>query len=584
MKKIIYLTLSLLICTTAYSQHILKDTDDVKWYQGIHQEYVYTHYNTSLLFTGEYLFYKLYCMNSVSKLLTKTSKVAYVELVGENGDVVFKHKILLEEGAGQGDFFIPTSVPSGNYKLLAYTKWMRNGTGNNFFQGDISIINPYRGDQSVFQNSTSQTKENNTQTIKRTSSKVALQLSSESIKNRSKGSVKISSIAGQGYGNYSISIRKLEDYNQAQQVNAVDYNATISNNKSKQRQVGDVIYMPEFKGEMISGKIFDKTTKKPIANKDVAVSVAENESVLDITTSNQNGVFYFHVSPGYNGNQAIFQTVDQAPANYDIVLDTHESIAQDNLDFHQFNISSSMEDMIVERSIHNQIQNGFFSVKPDTVKTFAPKPPFYGNPQNVYELDDYTRFPTVNETVIEIIEHAWTRKDDNGKRVFVVRGREFDPYFGSDLLPLVMVDGIFVQDHEKIIAYDARKIKSISVLRDEYYYGDIVYKGVLALKTIKGEFYKEFNDSYLKKEALFTPQPKKNYFVQKYNSNTIDQVDNRIPDYRHQLMWIPNVSLDQQSKIFEFFTSDVKGVYEISLEGFTNAGAPVSLKKTFVVD
>ena len=89
--KLFYLAISFTICFKVNSQHILKDQEDVQWYQGIHQEYVYMHFNTSLLFTGEYLFYKVYCLNSVNKQLTKTSKVAYVELLAESGELVFSH-------------------------------------------------------------------------------------------------------------------------------------------------------------------------------------------------------------------------------------------------------------------------------------------------------------------------------------------------------------------------------------------------------------------------------------------------------------------------------------------------------------
>jgi len=131
-----------------YAQYVLKNDSDVEWYKSIHHERVFVHHNTSLLFTGEYLYYKLYCFNESIDNLSKTSKIAYVELIGEHGQIIFKHKIKLDEGLGQGDFFVPTSIPSGNYKLLAYTQWMRNASGNNFFSSDISIINPYKVNQS----------------------------------------------------------------------------------------------------------------------------------------------------------------------------------------------------------------------------------------------------------------------------------------------------------------------------------------------------------------------------------------------------------------------------------------------------
>ena len=58
-------------------------------------ERVYLHNNSSLLFPGDYLYYKCYVQRLDSKKLSKLSKVVYVELVNENGGVVFSHKLSL---------------------------------------------------------------------------------------------------------------------------------------------------------------------------------------------------------------------------------------------------------------------------------------------------------------------------------------------------------------------------------------------------------------------------------------------------------------------------------------------------------
>jgi hypothetical protein len=581
-----------------YAQYVLKNDSDVGWYKSIPQERVFVHHNTSLLFSGEYLYYKLYCFNESTDNLSKTSKIAYVELIGEHGQIIFKHKIKLIAGLGQGDFFVPTSIPSGNYKLLAYTQWMKNASGNNFFSSDISIINPYRGNQREILSKDieiEKTPKNNSQrnnynsklsvnNIETADNLVKLYTDIESYKSRSKVVLTIKATSGiNSLGNYSISVRKIDTILTASMPTSVNYKHLFNNIKKKSKTVGDEIFMPEFKGEMFTGKVLNKNTNLPEPNKDIALSIINNESFLDITKTNKDGIFYFHITTNYYGDDAIFQVVDKHPENYIVKLNEHQPMSPKKLKYYQFKMTSKMKSLILERSINNQIQNGFFSVKPDTIKTITPQAPFYGNHQDVYNLDDYTRFPDVKETVIEIIEHAWTKKDNNGKQVFVVRGREFDPYYGSDLLPLVMVDGVFIQDHERIIEYQAKKVKSISVLRDEYYYGSQIYKGIINIKTIKGEFDKELSEAYLKKVKLFKPRPKKNYFNQWYDDATKKE-SSRIPDFRQQLLWMPEFKLRNIEQGIEFFTSDIKGVYEITFEGFTNQGKPISVKKTFSVN
>lgn len=581
MKKLLVITVFFLAnhCLT-HAQHVLKDKDDVAWYNSIAQEEIYVHYNSSLLFTGEYLYYKLYCRNSKSNTYSKTSKVAYIQLVNENGVSFFEHRVLLENGFGQGDFFIPTSIPSGNYKLIAYTHWMRNGKKHNFFASDISVINPYKGDQnSILTTDSNHAVIEGENSIR--SDKIHLSTESSVYNTRSKVRLSVKNINGSGFGDYSVSIRKVDNINKAPFVRSSNYRSQFNNNVSVSRKVDEQIFMPEFKGEMLSGRIIDKDNNT-VAKKDVVLSLANNESVIDVATTNKKGTFYFHLKPGYSGNDAVLQVLDDSPGNFKIELNEFDPIDANNLKFYKFQLTPQSKDQILQRSVANQIQNGYFSIKPDTVKTKIPEPAFYGNNQEVYNLDEYKRFKTIDETVVEIIEHAWSKKNKQGKREFIVRGREFDPYFGSELAALVLVDGIFIQDHEKIAQYDARKVQSVSVLRDEYYYGSQVYKGVLSIKTKNGEYLNELTGDDISKIKLFKPRPKKNYFNQAYSS-TIDTNDSRIPDFRHQLLWLPNLKIDRAEKLVEFHTSDVKGTYEIRLEGFTFNGMPVSVLKFFEV-
>ena len=113
------------------------------------QEEVFVHYNTSLLFAGESLLYSVHTLMRGANLSSELSKIAYVELVGEDGEVLFRHKVRLTNGRGQGDFFVPSNTPSGNYKLLGYTKWMVNSGIETFFQCDVGIINPFQSDQEI---------------------------------------------------------------------------------------------------------------------------------------------------------------------------------------------------------------------------------------------------------------------------------------------------------------------------------------------------------------------------------------------------------------------------------------------------
>ncbi|NND80012.1 MAG: hypothetical protein HKN53_08935, partial [Maribacter sp.] len=58
----------------------------------------------------------------------------------------------------------------------------------------------------------------------------------------------------------------------------------------------------------------------------------------------------------------------------------------------------------------------------------------------------------------------------------------------------------------------------------------------------------------------------------------------RVPDFRYQLLWEPQISMQDGEEVFEFYSSDVPGEYEIVLEGFTSYGKPISIRESFVVE
>ena len=57
----------------------------------------------------------------------------------------------------------------------------------------------------------------------------------------------------------------------------------------------------------------------------------------------------------------------------------------------------------------------------------------------------------------------------------------------------------------------------------------------------------------------------------------------KIPDYRYQLCWKPNVTEISSQKAFEFYTSDVSGNYKITIEGITKSGESVSMENYIFV-
>ncbi len=106
-------------------------------------EHLDIHIPNNFLLSGERLFLSLYCLQKGTNQLSYLSKVAYIEIIDENFQPILQQKISLEKGRGSADFFISSSIPSGSYKVVAYTEWMKNGGVNNFYQSDLFVVNPF---------------------------------------------------------------------------------------------------------------------------------------------------------------------------------------------------------------------------------------------------------------------------------------------------------------------------------------------------------------------------------------------------------------------------------------------------------
>ncbi len=104
-------------------------------------EKIYMHTDRSFYFCGDVLWFKAYLTNAENNQPLAVSKVVYVELVNISDQAVLQGKISMKDGFGNGSFYIPFSVPSGNYTLRAYTNWMKNSSPDYFFRKNISVFN-----------------------------------------------------------------------------------------------------------------------------------------------------------------------------------------------------------------------------------------------------------------------------------------------------------------------------------------------------------------------------------------------------------------------------------------------------------
>jgi hypothetical protein len=551
-------------------------------------ESIFIDYNVSLLFSGEYLYYSLYCFDTTTKDFSQLSQMAYVELVGKNGKRIFKHKIKLEKGRGYSDYFLPVTIETGNYKLVAYTNWMRNAEQSLLGIADISIINPYQGQNKKLDLTTLEHRSHSVilDTISKNSDKnspIDLRLNKQEFKSRDKVTISLEALSptlDTISGTYSVSVKRKTVIPSPKTNSAEDYLNDFTASTTKLSELTNNPKLPELRGELFKGKVISNT-ETAVKNLKIAISIGKENKILRIAEVNVDGYFYFNIDDYYYTEDIFVQVLGEDTNDYSITLQSKTNLDVSDFQFTDLKLQPEWKQAILDQSVYNQIESAYFEFRSDSLFLPSSKDFFENREFVAYDLDDYTRFKTVKETVKEFIKTTSIRKDITEGDVFEVQGYEFDTKSG--IKPLLILDGIMIDDHSIMMDYDATTISDIKIYRDQFVIDLEVFQGAIILNTKKELDSNLFIDnSGLQKVTVLKPEIKKNYYKQQYSD---DNKDSRLPDYRQQLLWIPNLDLSKTTKKeIIFYTSDVKGVYQLKLEGFTAEGYPVSILKEFTVN
>ena len=537
-------------------------------------EAIFLHTNETTFVTGETLLYKIYCLNANSKELSKISKIAYIEIKDHNGTTVSRNKITLNNGIGTNEIFINTTFNTGNYKLIAYTNWMLNNSKSKYFETDIAIINPFL----PFKNKANNTQDTTIEIVKSDDANlknegIKIKLAKNNYSKREKVALDIIPSSEKfTNGNYSISVRRIDGLTFGNTTSSTEFN---NYNSDKFIYSNSINHLPELRGELLSGKLTSKDSSRTTKDKHLGLSVIGEPFDFKIVKTNNNGEFHFILDKEQKKSDVILQVLENEINDFQITINPPAK-AEVNTSFkNNLNFTETSIKDIEARLVACQIVNAY-----STKDSLATKPinfiPFYNYNAKDYILDDYKRFPTFKETIIEIVPAVYFKENEGNYslhiRDYVTSGESF----GS---ALVLVDGMLLQDVNELFNYNTKNIYKISVVNKAYAYGSKIFSGLISITT----FNREYNP---KSRNILSLQIERSALDKVYQSINYETEKDftRLPDFRYQLAWNTNLSITKNATPFHFFTSDIEGKYEISLEGFSAKGEPLSIKEYFEVN
>ena len=194
-----------------------------------------------------------------------------------------------------------------------------------------------------------------------------------------------------------------------------------------------------------------------------------------------------------------------------------------------------------------------------------------------YHLDDYTRFPSVQEILVEFVPELSARRIRNRWVLQLVISDAVQSRYEKTNNVLVMMDGVILSDLDLLMGFDAMLLEDIDIYMQTFVCGKVPFHGMVNFITKK---------NYV--TALHFPA---NVRVVDFQGVAYPVAYNgAVPegegqDLRQLLYWHPILNLDAGSDYrLEFTTPGYAGRFKAVAEGFTEDGQPIYQEFSFEVE
>ncbi len=518
---------------------------------------------------GELVWMKL-ITTSDEGLPSSLSRVGYVELVDET-QIRVKTRIDLTGGVGSGTIVLPSSLHGGYYRLVGYTRYMRGEGPAVFFEKWIGVINPLSGEVSRGNPQLPLPEVRQGMPI---GNSLTISGGNATYSPRSQVRLYLSDIPLDIH-TLSVSVVSPDLLNRLPVSKLGNWKKELPANSLTE---GRGNYQAEYEGQVITGKIISTQTGEQTYSPDIIPMVAFPGNGINLFTGKayEDGRVVFSTTRT-TGLEEIATTMQAHPnASYRIDLDdpyTPEDLSQETP---SFPIDEIDKQALLRQSLALQLQYTYVG---DSLNVYRPvATQFFDKPDQTYLMKEWTRFATMDEVVTEYVKQLrFTRND--GQRYLSVISKDF----GIDQThTLVLLDGIPIIDHEIIYRYNPLLLSRIDVYYDKFAFGKTIFNGIVAFHT-EHNSYPELQPDQFTQILSYPPiQPHRRFYSPDYFDD--EQRSSHLPDYRHTLYWDADLRADQWGRAqISFFTSDLKGEYQVLVEGLTAQGEPLSAVYTFQV-
>jgi len=538
-----------------------------------YQERVYLQTDKQLYLSGELLWLKLYTTNEEGELLS-LSKIGYVELIHDSIPEI-QIKIDIRDGTGAGWMELPAMLPTGYYRMIAYTRYMRNEGEPAFFEKLIAIVNPFHQDNELYADET------NTpftfQPIAKNNTGLEISTDKPLYTTRDNGTIRIKGLPVENIS-LGISIAGIDPVLVTDMANEeTGINGWKNQLSGESTSLSNQRLLPEYEGAIIDGVLIDLETGNPADTPNEAnlLSFPGQEIQLFAGQTDKQGNVTFYTQCVTGKQELTTTAIASSGKKYRIdILSPYAAHAPKPLPL--FKPDSTWLNYLQQRNLAVQVTHAFLADSLSIIQKITPCTNY--RPYSRYELDEYTRFPNMEEVFIEFITFAGIRRTNEGRR-FSMINESFNGYTSN---VLVLLDNIPVADHELMSKYNPLLIKTIELHIGRYIFSSVLFEGIIAFYSYKNDYpgitFSENTQIYDYEGA----QPYRYFYSPDYSESS---AYSRMPDFRHTLLWEPSTqSYGRDELTIPFTTSDIPGRYVITVEGIGEKGTRIRAIHSFEVN
>ena len=428
---------------------------------------------------GEDVFCSVFCFDGGSGSLSDFSSVAYVELISPEGSAV-RVKMALQDGRGAGRLRLPSTLPTGNYRLIAYTALNRNEEDMDYFRGSrvISVYNTLsasRQESVVLDAATAAVEGTGRPYGAAAPAGLVMEQRGDSLFLRNSGTECL---------DFCLSLSISDALPDPEGPGLADFLEARSGDRTTLRTDAK-LSIPEYEGEIVSIRV-------PAMYSGVTAVLSGPGLRNDIysSTVDSTGLVSFYTGNIYGDRDLVFE-LNSRDVNDDFSLEVLSPFASPELDrdgVPELHLNGSVAEDLKRRSVAMQISRHFgideymdsLQLRPDLL--------FKGGTMTVYEMDDYTRFPTMRETIVEYVREVHIRRQDGEPVLKLVPGKSFESY--SSMLggnALVLVDGVPVSEHGRVLDLNPALLRRICIYPYDVSTGSCIYSGVVNFISFRGD-------------------------------------------------------------------------------------------------